>query len=74
MLKEIRERQNLSQSQLAKKANTSIRTIQHYEQKTSNIDGAQLDTLINLAIALNCNISDILNSTELKEKCKKVKL
>lgn len=74
MLKEIREKQGLSQSQLAKKANISLRTLQHYEQQTSNIDGAQLDTLINLALALNCNIKDLLNNPELKEKCKKVKL
>ena len=74
MLKEIREKQGLSQSQLAKKANISLRTLQHYEQQTSNIDNAKLDTLINLAVALNCNIRDILTSPELKEKCNLTKL
>ena len=74
MLKEIREKQGLSQSQLAEKAGINERTLQFYEQNLRNIDGAKLDTLINLALALNCDIKDLLNNPELKEKCKKVKL
>lgn len=74
MLKEIREKQGLSQSQLAKKAKINFRTLQYYEQGFRDINGAKLDTLINLALALNCNIRDILTSAELKEKCKLVKL
>ncbi len=71
MLKEIRQSRGLSQSQLAEKSGLTVRTLQHYEQGSRSIDGAKLNTLIDLATALNCSVSDILISEELKEKCKK---
>lgn len=71
MLKEIRQSRGLSQSQLAEKSGLTVRTLQHYEQGSRSIDGAKLNTLIDLATTLNCSVSDILISEELKEKCKK---
>ncbi len=74
MLQQIRRDRGLSQSQLAKKANVNVRTLQVYEQGAKDINGAKLNTLIDLALALDCNVSDILTNDELKEKCKKVTL
>lgn len=73
MLQEIRKRRKLSQSQLAEKSGVSVRMLQHYEQGYKNIDHAKLDTICNLARALDCSIADLLNSPELKEKVNKVK-
>lgn len=61
-LKTIRQSQGLSQSQLAKKANVKLRSIQMYEQKQNNIDKAQANTLFAIAHALNCNIEDLLEN------------
>lgn len=59
-LKKIRIKQGLSQSQLADKANVSIRMIQKYEQAERDINKAQGDTLLKLARALGCTIEDLL--------------
>lgn len=62
----------LSQKQLADKAGIKTGTIQQYESGYRNIDGAKIETLLDLAGALNCPIADILESEALIEKCKKV--
>ena len=58
-LQNIRKAKGLSQSQLANKSNVNLRTLQQYEQDTKNINGARLNTLVDLAIVLECNISDM---------------
>lgn len=68
MLQDVRKSRGLSQSQLAVKSGVSLRMLQHYEQGYKNIDHAKLDTICNLAKALDCRIIDILNSPELKDK------
>lgn len=73
-LQNIRKTKGLSQSQLANKSNVNLRTLQQYEQDTKNINGARLNTLVDLAIVLECNISDMLTDEELKSKCQKVSL
>ncbi len=73
-LKIMREKRELSQAELAKIAHVSKRTIQHYEQGTSNIDGAQIETLAKLANVLQCGITDILDDPELIERLKVTKL
>jgi len=73
-LQNIRKAKGLSQSQLANKSNVNLRTLQQYEQDTKNINGARLNTLVDLAIVLECNISDMLTDEELKSKCQKVSL
>lgn len=73
-LKEVRIKAGMSQSKLSAASSVNVRMIQHYEQGTKDIDGAKLHTLIDLSIALNCKISNLLNDADLKAKCKKTKL
>lgn len=67
-LKKLRVRSNLTQSELAKASGISKRTLECYEQGTRQIDGARLETLCDLANALDCKIGDILESDSLIEK------
>ena len=60
-LKEIREKKNLSQSQLAEKSGVTLRVIQAYEQGYKDINKGQVVTVLALADALDCNIREILN-------------
>lgn len=66
-LQEYRKKRELSQSGLAEKSGVSIRNIQFYEQEKMNIDGARISTLLALATALGCRISDIIQDGELKK-------
>lgn len=61
-LRIMRELNNLSQSQLAKKSGVSLRSIQLYEQRVNDIDKAQVQTLFKLAKTLNCSIEKILEN------------
>lgn len=69
-LQEARKAKGYSQSQLAEIAGVNIRTLQYYEQGVKDINGAKLHTLLNLANALDCHISDIVTDEKLKEKIK----
>lgn len=73
-LQEIRKARGLSQSQLANKAKVNFRTLQYYEQGATDINGAKLSTLIKLAQALECKITDILSDKELIENCSTIEL
>ena len=73
MLQDARKASGLSQGQLAEKSGVNVRMIQYYEQGVRDIDGVKLATLADLAMALNCPISDIV-SEDLKAKLKKVTL
>lgn len=68
-LHDMRLKRGLSQSQLADKSGINVRTLQAYEQGLKNIDGAKLKTLINLSLALDCKISEIVTNEELKNLC-----
>ena len=59
-LKEMRMEKSMTQEQLAKKSGVSVHTIQAYEYGLRRIDGAALETLCRLAIALDCRIRDII--------------
>ena len=72
-LKEIRKKAGLSQKELAEKSGVTIKNIQHYESGYRNINMAKLETLAKIAVSLNCQISDILTSEELKELYNKAK-
>lgn len=74
MLKEIRQKYGLTQIQLAEKSGVNLRMLQYYEQGVKDINGARLSTLANLAIALECPISDILSDQELIDTIKKATL
>ena len=59
-LKEIRESRGLSQSALSRLSDVNIQMIQHYEQGVRDINKVQARTIRKLAIALNCNMEDLL--------------
>lgn len=61
MLKNIREKNGLSQSELAKKADINLRTLQDYEQNRKNINNAKAITVYKISKVLNCKIIDLLN-------------
>ena len=60
-LKRIRTYARLSQSELAKKSDVPVRTIQQYEQKQKDINAARIDTVLRLAKALKCDVEDLMN-------------
>ena len=55
-----RKKRGLSQSQLAKAADISIRSIQLYEQRKADIGKAQYNHLSAIARVLGCAVDDIL--------------
>lgn len=59
-LKIHRKQLNLSQKELAFRAEIPVRTIQQYEQRQKDINKAQAVYLVKLARALYCNIEDLL--------------
>ena len=70
-LKEQRTKAKLTQAELAAVSGVKLRTIQHYESGARKLDGANLDTLCTLALALNCKVYDILENDQLKIKLQK---
>lgn len=58
---------DLSQSQLALKANINVRTLQQYEIKNKNINNASVKSVMKLAEAIGCKIDDILEYSLDKE-------
>ena len=59
-LKIRRQRNGLSQRELAEATGISIRTIQQYEQRQKNINKAQAESLVVLAQVLYCNVEDLI--------------
>lgn len=70
MLKDIRQQRGLSQSQLAEKSGINVRRLQNYEQESRDINGAKISVLLDLAIALECDLDDILSDQETIQKYK----
>jgi DNA-binding XRE family transcriptional regulator len=74
-LKEIRGRNNLSQSQLAEQIDISIKTLQAYEQGQRDFSGAKLETILKACTTLNCTLEDMFRNEDeifkLIEKYKK---
>lgn len=63
-LQDARKAAGMSQSQLANKANINTRTLQHYEQGSKIFDNARIDTILNICLALNCKIEDVIENEE----------
>jgi len=59
-LQTLRQTAGYSQSQLAKIAGISARVLQNYEQGARDLNGAKLETLLRLCLALKCKLSDIV--------------
>lgn len=60
LLKKQREAAGLSQSELAERSGTSLRTLQAYEQGVKDIRKAQVETVKKLAESIGCEIDDII--------------
>lgn len=59
-LKAIRKRSHLTQDELSQKSGVAINTIRAYEQKTKDINKAQIDILSRLSNALKCDVAELL--------------
>lgn len=59
-LKKIRRRCGLTQEELAGASGVSLNTIRAYERKSKDLNKAQMDIVVKLAKALQCNIPDLL--------------
>lgn len=60
MLKDLREKNKLTQSELAKLTDLNIRTLQDYEQGRKDLNNAKAITVYKLSKALKCDILDLL--------------
>ena len=61
-LKHLRENRGLSQHDLAERTGVNLRSIQTYEQQLGAIDKAQAHKVYKLAMALSCNMEDLLEN------------
>ena len=59
-LKVMRRQAGLSQSELAKRANLSLRTLQHYEQGSKDLRHAAGETLLALARTLGTTVEGLI--------------
>ena len=59
-LRRFREAAGLSQSQLAREAGISLRSIQMYEQRNKDVNKSQAITLAKIARILSCDVEDLL--------------
>ena len=64
-LKALRVSSGLTQLEVATRANLNPRTYQFYEQGYKPIEGAKLETLIQICLALNCKLEDIVEDESL---------
>lgn len=60
-LKIARKYRGLTQEALAEQSGVSLNTIKAYERKSKDLNKAQIDTIIKLATALKCDISELVN-------------
>lgn len=58
--KRIRTTYGITQFELAKKADVSLRSIQMYEQRNKDINKASVGTIYSIAKVLGCTIEDLL--------------
>ncbi|MBR2008998.1 MAG: helix-turn-helix transcriptional regulator, partial [Peptococcaceae bacterium] len=59
-LKRIRKKRGMTQEMLAERSGVSLNTIRSYEQKTKDINKAQIGTLLDIANVLNCEVTELL--------------
>ena len=60
MFKRLRAYAGLSQKELAEKTGIPLRTIQQYEQGQKDLSHACADSVLTLARALYCEVSDLI--------------
>lgn len=66
-LQTIRQACGLSQSQAAERAGIKFRVYQNYEQGVRDINGAKLETVLKICLALGCRLSDIITDEGTKQ-------
>lgn len=65
-LKQLREKRNLTQAELATLTGISIRTLQSYESKNGrDLNHASLYSLLMFAKVLRCSLMDLIDDPEL---------
>ena len=62
----------MSQAELSKASGIPVRTLQHYEQGTNDLNGAKLVSILDICIALDCKVSDVLTDEDTIKKLKKL--
>lgn len=67
-LRYMRQHAGMTQKELAEKATINIRTLQNYEQGQNDISKASINKLVKLALALECNIHELLPPRPIFEK------
>lgn len=60
-LKEARQAKGLTQKELAEAAGLSLRTLQHYEQGSKDLNMAAAITVYAIASALGVKVEDLLD-------------
>ena len=66
-LKALRVASGLTQLEVAEKAGINHRVYQFYEQGNKPIEGAKLETLLKICLALKCKLEEIIDDPELVE-------
>lgn len=61
-LKELRQRRNMSQKELANMCGVNFRSLQDYEQGHKKLTSANGDVLLRLSTVLGCSITELLIS------------
>ena len=69
-LQEIRKKKNYTVKELGAISGINYRTIQNLECGANDINSLKLESLCKLAIALDCNIHDLLTDEKLKTQFK----
>lgn len=64
-LKQIRVSAGLTQLELSNMTGINLRTLQYYEQGSKKIEHAKLETILKLCVALNKEISEIIDDDAL---------
>lgn len=67
-LKQVRREKELTQKELAEATGISLRTLQHYEQGSKDLNGAAAMTVYIIAKALGVEMTELLDIPEPEEK------
>ena len=67
-LKTVRQSKGLTQRELAEKTSISIRTLQHYEQGSKDLNQAAALTVYAIAQALEVEMTELLDIPEREEE------
>jgi transcriptional regulator with XRE-family HTH domain len=72
-MKKLRESLGMTHEQLAIKSGLSIQLVRLYEYEPVRRNNAKLISLIKLAKALNCKVSDLIEDKEMKSDFENLK-